>query len=106
MEIRKVTCFECLKCRTTYMDIQEARKCSCDNKCSNNTNGFHSWLYIHSFNGLAFYKCQDCGKELIGITQDEKDPLDAIFVDKINRKVKPNDPNRENSEVKENKSGN
>ena len=34
------------------------------------------------FLGMAFYKCKDCGKELIGKTELKYDPLDEIFIQK------------------------
>ena len=85
-KIRRRDCFECLKCRTIYFNKREVINCNCDKLCSSNINGFHKWIYLYSILGMAFYKCKDCGKELIGKTELKYDPLDEIFIQRGNLK--------------------
>ena len=73
MEIKEIKCYKCLKCATIYISKEDAYNCKCNNKCSDNISGFHSWIYLHSFKELAFYKCKKCGMELIGKTHLQKE---------------------------------
>ncbi len=84
MEIKEIRCYQCLKCKTIYENKKDSYACDCNNKCSDDLKGFHAWFYLYSFRGMAFYKCEKCGVELIGRTDlcKKKDPLDEIFVDK------------------------
>lgn len=76
-------CFECLKCRTLYFIKSEAINCNCDKLCSSNTRGLHNWVYLYSVLGMAFYKCRNCNKELVGKTEFKKDPLNEVFIERI-----------------------
>ncbi len=87
MEIKRRVLFECLGCRTLHPTKSKAFRCKCNNLCSEDIKGFHSWIYQYSFLDLAFYKCKKCEKELVGKTTPKKnDPLDEIFVKRKNAK--------------------